>query len=323
MRTYSPDEYRDMFIQCGFNVPSSDSGLVHCCNIGAHKHGDRHPSMSISVSKGLFHCYACNYSGNIAKVYRETFNKSYEPETYINGNDLIKTIYKKPPVVQEVPKGFSAVWESYQSPRTNNWLQYRGISDVVASKAGVRYGGVRITYTDDEGEKKTYSVMDRYNFPIYGEDRTLKSIEMRYPLTGKESEQFRKTVKKCLYPKRSSVNFLYESYELDTNKKLYVLEGLMDCLAFRSLTGIIQNTTSIFGASITKHQMEELCKFKEICYVYNNDEAGLDSVNNLKKNFKGKLTLLKPLGAYDDVGEMAIAKVSKEEIAKWLTTETL
>lgn len=323
MKNYSPDEYRDMFIQCGFNVPNGDSGIVRCTNLGAHKHGDRHPSMSVTISKGIFNCYACSYSGSIAKVYRETFNKSYEPETYVNGNDLIKLLYKKPKVVTEdTPKGFTAVWENYKSPKADNWLQYRGISDAVANKAGVRYGGVRITYIDDEGEKKTYSVMDRYNFPIYGEDRTLKSIEMRYPLTGIESESFRKTIKKCLYPKRSSVNFLYESYELDTNKKLYVLEGLMDCLAFRSLTGISQNVTSIFGAAITKHQMQELNKFKQICYVYNNDEAGLASVKFLKSNYKGELTLLKPLGNYDDVGEMAIAKVGKGDIEKWLTTET-
>ena len=54
-------------------------------------------------------------------------------------------------------------------------------------------------------------------------------------------------------------------------------------------------------------------------YVYNNDEAGLASVETVKKFYTGKLTLLKPAGNYDDVGEMAIAKFKRVE--EWLKSE--
>ena len=316
-RMYSPDEFRDMFVSCGFNVPEGkDSGIVRCT-----QHADRHPSMSITISKGLFHCYSCGYSGFIPKVYRETFHKSYEQQSSIDSNELLKMVYRKPVITNDpINTGFTAAYEVYKPPRGNQWIAYRGLKENVCNDAGMKYGGVRITYTDDEGKKITYSVMDRYIFPIYGEDNTLKSIEMRYPFTGAESEAFKKTVKKCLYPKRSSVNFLYEYTKLDKSKKLYVLEGLMDCLAFRSLTGI-KNSTSIFGSQITKHQMEKLNEFSEVCYVFNNDDAGLKSVDSLKKGYHNKLTLLKPLGGYNDVGEMAIAKVKDSEVENWLSTE--
>ena len=313
---YTESDYRDMFIECGFtDLPKGDSGIVRC-----PQHEDRHPSMSITVSKGLFNCFSCHYSGQIAKLYRTTFHKAYKSNSTLSPDEILEAINrnKTVKVVKSIPEGFNFVKNEYQNPSFQNWLKYRGISKDVAKAAGAFFGGVTISYTDERGVNKSYKVMDRVMFPILDENDKVVNLEMRYPFTGQESKKFKESIRKVLYPKKSSTNLLYEYKHLDKHKKLYILEGLMDCLAFRSLTGL-ENTSTIFGAMITKHQLELLNEFDSICYVYNNDAAGIQSVKELRDNYKGNMSVLKPADNFDDVGEMAIAGF--KEVDNWLKTE--
>lgn len=313
---YSEADYTAMFLELGFNLPRGTKGQCSC-----PKHTDRRPSMSIDLSTGLFNCFSCGYHGRIDKEYYQTFGKQYGKKENYSVADL-KNLFKareKPRVLNTKKQLFTATYERYDNETLKKWLAYRGITMTVADKAQAFYGAVNISYIDDKGKEKSYAVHDRIMFPIYDPDHKLCSIEMRFPFTGKESQEFKDSVRKVLYPKCSSVNLLYEQDKLDKTKKLYVLEGLMDCLAFRSLTGL-QNSTSIFGAQLTEHQKDVLNEFSEVCYVYNNDPAGINSLNVMKDSFKGKkFTELKPAGKFDDVGEMAMN--SFKEIDLWLKTE--
>lgn len=313
---YTEADYTAMFLELGFNLPRGSKGQCSC-----PKHTDRRPSMSIDLSKGIFNCFSCGYHGSVAREYYLTFGKQYGKKENYSVEDL-KSLFKareKPKILNTQKQLFKATYEKYDNNTLKKWLKYRGISPTVADKAQAFYGSVNISYLDDKGKEKSYSVHDRVMFPIYDTEHKLCSIEMRFPFLGNESEDFKASVRKVLYPKCSTVNLLYEQDKLDTSKKLYVLEGLMDCLAFRSLTGI-QNSTSIFGAQLTEHQKEVLNSFNEVCYVYNNDVAGINSLNVLKESFTGKkFTQLKPAGEYDDVGEMAMNGF--KEIELWLKTE--
>lgn len=312
---YSESEYRDMFEDCGFTIPKGRRGLVSCPN-----HKDQHPSMHIDVSNGLFHCFSCGMGGRIDKKYLELFGHSYGKKTYYSDQELLKILEKrnKPIPMKTEKQFFEATVEKCNHPVYKKWLNYRGISMDVADKVGAFYGNSTISYIDDEdGKKKTYTVYDRVMFPIYNVDKKLCSIEMRFPLFGTEPEKFKAKVKKVLYPKHSSVNMLFEQYNLKKDERLYVLEGLMDCLAFRSLTGL-KNSTSIFGAIFTENQKKLINEFPNVCYVYNNDTAGIKSLDMLKEFYTGNLKVLKPAGNFDDVGEMAIAKF--KEVDSWLKT---
>lgn len=320
MANYDEFDFRDMFSQCGFNIPSNIiSGMVRC-----PEHTDNHPSMSVDVQAGIYHCFSCGMSGHIVKLYRQKFGQLYQKESSSRNIGLTKFYTRTPSNndgIQNILSGpeirFTASFREYlDKTLLKNWLAYRGINLKVATASNVNYGIVDINYTNQKGEKLNYSVEGRIIFPVYNSKGKLSSIEMRYPFFAGQSD---KTIKKCLYPKGSSTNMLYEEFKLDSKKKLYVLEGLMDCLAFRSLTGI-QNSTSIFGANLTKLQLQKLNKFPEVCYVYNNDGPGLNSVQTLFENYKGKFTVLAPSGTFDDVGEMAISKF--QEVDKWMKQET-
>lgn len=310
---YSESEYRDMFEDCGFVIPKGRRGLVSCPN-----HSDRHPSMHIDVSNGLYHCFSCGCGGRIDKKYLETFGHSYGKKTFYSDQELLKILEKrnKPITIQTEKQFFEVEVQKYEHPIYKKWLQYRGISPEVADKVGAFYGAATIFFIDDEsGEKRQYTVHDRVMFPIYNVDKKLCSMEMRFPLFGTEPEKFKSSIKKVLYPKCSSVNMLYEQYNLKKDETLYVLEGLMDCLAFRSLTGL-QNSTSIFGAIFTELQKKLINEFPKVCYVYNNDSAGLKSLDLFTSFYTGELHTLKPADDFDDVGEMAIAKYG--DIESWL-----
>ena len=314
---YTGMDYREMFLDCGFNPPTKGNKLCRC-----PMHEDAHPSMSIDVNRGLFHCFSCGYSGRIDKVYYEKFGHAYGKKTSYNANELRELFSRKQRYVKAPTPAkkqyFTASIVKYNSPIFTQWLEFRGIKKSVADAAGAFYGCATIEWTDEDGTKKSYKVNDRVMFPIYDKDHKMCSLEMRFPFFGNENKRFKESVKKVLYPKCSSVNLLYEQDKLDKTKKLYLLEGLMDCLSFRSLTGI-KNSTTIFGAMITDHQKELLNEFPEICYVYNNDPAGLNSLESMKKFYKGKLTELKPAGDCDDVGDMAKAKFTG--VKEWLTQE--
>lgn len=312
---YSESDYTQMFLELGFDVPKGSKGMVSC-----PKHTDKHPSMSINLTSGLFNCFSCQYHGRIDKEYFKIFGKKFEKKTDFSANEL-RNVFKyreKPKILSTKKEYFKATYTVYKNNILKKWLDYRGIKPEVADISKVFYGEVNIQYTDDYGKEKSYTVHDRVVFPIYDKDNKLCSLEMRFPFFGTESSAFKDTVKKVLYPKNSTVNILYEQSKLDKSKKLYVMEGLMDCLAFRSLTGI-KNSTSIFGAQLTTYQKELLNEFPEICYVYNNDTAGINSLNSMKQAYKGKFTELKPANNFDDVGEMAMNNF--KDVDKWLKTE--
>lgn len=312
---YTEADYTQMALELGFELPRGYRGLVSC-----PQHEDKHPSMSINLRNGLFNCFSCQYKGRLDKEYYNVFKKSYNKKTDFSVQEL-SNLFKtkiKPRVVLTDKQRFQVTYDLYNRGMVRKWFNYRGIKPQVVDKTEAMYGTANITYIDDDGNKKTYSIRDRILIPIYNLKRELSSLEMRFPFFGTESVKFKDTVRKVLYPKCSTTNLLYEHYRLDPNQKLYVLEGLMDCLAFRSLTGIY-NSTSIFGSNITNYQKEVLNTFPKICYVYNNDKAGRLSLSNLQESYTGTLTKLKPAKTYKDVGEMTMNQFS--EVDLWLQTE--
>ena len=313
---YDEFDYRAMFAELGFDTRSNQPNPMTRCPY----HKDQTPSMSINFLKGLYNCFSCGRSGNIATLYRKEKGHFYQPtaQDTTKRNFSINLPKLNLSSFEDLKKiTFKALLYPYLDKNIMySWLTYRGIKPEVATDARVQYGLVKITYKDEFGRDKSYDVPDRISFPIFNEKGELSSLEMRYPFFAGNKD---KTIRKCLYPKGSCTNMLYDESRLNVNKKLYVLEGLMDCLAFRSLTGI-KNSTSIFGAAVTGKQLRKLERFPEICYVYNNDKAGLASVRKVAESLQNPIfTTLAPTGTYDDVGEMAIAKFTGVE--EWLKTE--
>lgn len=47
-----------------FRHTATGNQKVRCLNAAGHPNGDRNPSASISLGRGLYHCFACGLSGD-------------------------------------------------------------------------------------------------------------------------------------------------------------------------------------------------------------------------------------------------------------------
>jgi DNA primase len=86
----------------------------------------------------------------------------------------------------------------------------------------------------------------------------------------------RRQEKKVLYPVNASVNFIFNSAHLDTEKTLVVVEGVMD--VHKIWQWVTQNVTCTFGIQLKEFQKEQLQKFDDIILFIDDDEAGRRSV---------------------------------------------
>jgi DNA primase len=134
------------------------------------------------------------------------------------------------------------------------------------------------------------------------------------------------TYKKVLYPKLSSTNSLYGLTSLDPTSRVYVVEGVLDMVSLRTDPSF-KNSTSFFGASITRRQLYLMNRFPEVCLVVDRDRAGAKTFKKLfeEENIRKKLKVLLPPNGCKDVNDILQGKNSNvktvtEAVEKgWLT----
>lgn len=238
-------------------------------------HTDRTPSMSINLSQGIYHCFSCGKGGSVESLYRDLTGTSLSKvlgipkdqfSTYAFSNRglsnldnslSLKNVY--------INIDWTAFEDSYSNEFSRSFLQKRGISKDVASSMNFKY------------TEKTYIngtlFSRRLIIPIY-ENGKLIAVEGR-----KVFEE--DTGPKVLYCKNGTVNSLYDIDKLDKSKDLYVVEGLMDLAVLRNHP-LFKNSTSIFGANLTKRQISLLGDFSRVIIIPDNDAAGENTVNQLR-----------------------------------------
>jgi len=143
------------------------------------------------------------------------------------------------------------------------------------------------------------AVYDRLLIPIVESGKTI-SIEAR-DLTGKSS-------KKVLYPPRGSVSTLFNLDNLDKEKPLIVVEGVMDIPKIWG--GVTRNVTTTFGIQITNRQKILLRDFKEIILFPDGDEGGSKFIENLDEALPGKEFKV-AIFPGKDPGDLPVSQIKK------------
>lgn len=290
--------------------PSTDNMMFHC-----PFHKDKTPSLSCNFVTGQWHCFSCNRGGNIESLYREKTGRSIYKDLGINTEPF--SMYARQTDYSYL-EDFSLKTEKIEydeskvvNPLYNfecaSYLRKRGIVESVIKNSKLGYSeSIKINGRDFK---------KRLLIPIY-EDHKLISIEGRRIVDNDEP--------KVLYPKGSSVNTLYDIDNLDKHKPLYVVEGLMDCFVLRSCEEF-KNSTSIFGASLTKRQLHLLQDFDEIYYINDLDDPGLRPLEKLKEIQRGQIFNLRLPPEINgvkikDVGDLPKANVTPQYLVdrKWL-----
>lgn len=294
--------------------PNTSQTMVSC-----PFHSDKSPSMGIDINKGVAHCFSCSWSGSIEKLYKELTNKNLRKEmgfvddpftrfgsslkfNYIAGDAHLKDVH--------INVDTTEFRDAYSNPLCAAYLRKRGIPEDVAKSMGFKYA--------EDVLVNNNRFRSRLLIPVYEEGKLI-SIEGRRILDTDEV--------KVLYPRNSSVNTLFDIDNLDREKPLYAVEGLMDLAVLRT-SPAMKNSTSIFGANITHRQLSLLKQFKKVIYIPDLDSAGEKTVEKLKNSKLGNIYILRiPKRVNNislkDVGDFTKAGITPQDLIdrNWLSYE--
>jgi DNA primase len=282
----SPDINRQVIKLLGFKSNGSfdhKSSATFFCPF----HKDDTPSFSVNFDKGICNCFGCKKSGTIRSICFQMTGKTAENllgltssnfrlTSSYNSKFSLETKIKEDEALEEksslIIKG--AILEYYQSPEALEYIFYRGIEKREATS-------MQMKYTPEAYCSGTY-FNKRLLIPIYNRTGSLINVEAR--------DVTRNHKIKCLYPK-DTIKTIYQHHSLNKDEPLFIVEGLMDLAVLRS-DDYFKNSSTIFGTQVTEYQITLLNQFKEIILIPDNDEAGEQSVKDLKRRLKTKFSFL-------------------------------
>ena len=265
-------------------------------------HDDRNPSMSISQSKQIFHCFACKAGGDAIK-----FVMDYEKLTYPEAIERIASLVNfsleytndKAPTQKEnkhILEKANAFYRSefFKHEAAVRYIYSRGINDAMIEKFELGWAGdsastIRLLQNENiepkealevgivkQNEKGIYaSFIERITFPIYSHTtrlvgfggRTISDHPAKY-VNSPQSLVFDKS--KLLYGYHLAKQSIFEK------KQIIITEGYLDVvmLHYAGFT----NAVAVLGTALTTSHLP-LLKRGEISVVlcFDGDGAGINA----------------------------------------------
>lgn len=269
-------------------------------------HTDKHPSFSVDLDRALCHCFSCGYNGKLRGLFREITGHSINKElgikweaqdeaTFVNPfKETVKEDLSAPPDVHIALDG--AFIPVDKDPDVCKYLMQRCIPVSVAKSMRMSFATMARSFDTFEPNNKDQMVYftKRLVIPIYErgkllscEGRDIYGKEYYYNmLRRKGMDPDEHEYKKCIYPRGASTSTLYDIDKLDSSRRLYFVEGIMDLAVLRSDSFFnTKNSTAVFGASISERQRYFLKQF-DFTYVIDNDLAGWLSLRRLMEALK-------------------------------------
>lgn len=269
-------------------------------------HDDSDPSLNISVSKQIYKCFSCTAGGNVF-----SFVQNYEKVSFIEAVKKVAEIsgyplnislsdYEKPKdplkekyykVLQEAIKFLKYQLNSFEASKIKYYLTNRGIDGELIDMFDIGYNGdenilyrflnakgyndmdivsvnlIRSSangFYDVFGGRITFPIHDIFGNPIGFTARSVEENVAKYINTNETD----------LYIKGNIVyNYHRAKDEAKRKGKLYVVEGVMDVIAFARAK--IYNVVATLGTACTLNQLNEMKKTGcTIIFCYDGDEAG-------------------------------------------------
>ena len=265
-------------------------------------HDDRNPSMSISQSKQIFHCFACKAGGDAIK-----FVMDYEKLTYPEAIERIASLVNfsleytndKAPTQKEnkhILEKVNAFYRSefYKNEAAVRYIKSRGINDAMIEKFELGWAGdskstIRLLQNENiepkealevgivkQNEKGIYaSFIERVTFPIYSHTtrlvgfggRTISDHPAKY-VNSPQSSVFDKS--KLLYGYHLARQNIFEK------NQIIITEGYLDVIMLHYAG--FTNAVAVLGTALTTSHLP-LLKRGEISVVlcFDGDGAGINA----------------------------------------------
>lgn len=269
-------------------------------------HTDKHPSFSVDLDRALCHCFSCGYNGKLRGLFREITGHSINKELGIKWEAQDEATFVNP-FKETVKEDLSATPDVHialdgafipvdKDPDVCKYLMQRCIPVSVAKSMRMSFATMARSFDTFEPNNKDQMVYftKRLVIPIYErgkllscEGRDIYGKEYYYNmLRRKGMDPDEHEYKKCIYPRGASTSTLYDIDKLDSSRRLYFVEGIMDLAVLRTDSFFnTKNSTAVFGASISERQRYFLKQF-DFTYVIDNDLAGWLSLRRLMESLK-------------------------------------
>lgn len=283
----------------GSYIPLKKSGANFVCVCPFHN--DKHPSMSISPSKGIYHCFSCKAGGDAIKFVME-----YEKLGYVEAIEKLASIYNvaleytssknEPKIDKKILENLNLHYKTllYKNPEALNYLKSRFITDAIIEKwelgwAAGSQNTLNLLQNENIEPKEALEVgaikqnesgyyasfINRITFPIYNHlgrlvgfgGRTISDNPAKY-INSPQSQIFDKS--KIFYGYDKAKSEIYRSHSI------VICEGYMDCIMLHAAG--INNAVAVLGTALTQKHIPLIQRGDiKVTLSFDSDSAGINA----------------------------------------------
>ena len=283
----------------GSYIPLKKSGANFVCVCPFHN--DKHPSMSVSPSKGIYHCFSCKAGGDAIKFVME-----YEKLGYVEAIEKLASIYNvaleytssknESKIDKKILENLNLHYKTllYKNPEALNYLKSRSITDAIIEKwelgwAAGSQNTLNLLQNENIEPKEALEVgaikqnesgyyasfINRITFPIYNHlgrlvgfgGRTISDNPAKY-INSPQSQIFDKS--KIFYGYDKAKSEIYRSHSI------VICEGYMDCIMLHAAG--INNAVAVLGTALTQKHIPLIQRGDiKVTLSFDSDSAGINA----------------------------------------------
>ena len=283
----------------GHYLPLKKSGANFVCVCPFHD--DKNPSMSVSPSRGIFHCFSCKAGGDAIKFVMDYEKLSY-PEAvekiaglqnftlnYVRGGEPAKEN-------KHILENANAFYRSllYKTPAAVEYLYSRGITDELIDKFELGFAPssdqtLRLLQNDQIEPKEALEVgivkqnengiyasfINRITFPIYTHAGRLVGFGGR-TISGNPAKYVNSPQSAVFDKSTLFYGYHLAKREIFTKNQIIITEGYMDVIMLHKAG--FNNVVAVLGTALTTKHLP-LLKRDEISVIlcFDGDDAGINA----------------------------------------------
>ena len=283
----------------GHYLPLKKSGANFVCVCPFHD--DKNPSMSVSPSRGIFHCFSCKAGGDAIKFVMDYEKLSY-PEAvekiaglqnftlnYVRGGEPAKEN-------KHILENANAFYRSllYKTPAAIEYLYSRGITDELIDKFELGFAPesaqtIRLLQNEQIEPKEALEVgivkqnengiyasfINRITFPIYTHAGRLVGFGGR-TISGNPAKYVNSPQSAVFDKSTLFYGYHLAKREIFTKNQIIITEGYMDVIMLHKAG--FNNVVAVLGTALTTKHLP-LLKRGEISVIlcFDGDEAGINA----------------------------------------------
>ena len=283
----------------GHYLPLKKSGANFVCVCPFHD--DKNPSMSVSPSRGIFHCFSCKAGGDAIKFVMDYEKLSYpEAVEKIAGlqNFTLNYVRSGEPAKENkhILENANAFYRSllYKTPAAVEYLYSRGITDELIDKFELGFAPesaqtIRLLQNEQiepkealeigivkQNENGIYaSFINRITFPIYTHAGRLVGFGGR-TISGNPAKYVNSPQSAVFDKSTLFYGYHLAKREIFAKNQIIITEGYMDVIMLHKAG--FNNVVAVLGTALTTKHLP-LLKRGEISVIlcFDGDDAGINA----------------------------------------------